>query len=95
MGDITKLRCGDLEPVDIVVAGFPCQGHSIAGARGGLEDARSGLFFELIRVVKEMRDYDILHRGRTAQTARPRYLLLENVIYALKCIRHIMNCKHL
>lgn len=54
VGDITKLKGADLPPVDIVCGGSPCQDLSVAsGARDGLQGARSGLFYEMIRVIKE------------------------------------------
>lgn len=90
VGDITKLNGADLPPVDIITGGSPCQDLSVAGTRAGLAGARSGLFMEQIRIVKEMRDADE-RRGRTAHTVRPRYMCWENVNYALQRIRHIMN----
>ena len=78
VGDITKLNGADLPPVDIITGGSPCQDLSVAGARAGLAGARSGLFMEQIRIVKEMRDADE-RRGRTAHTVRPRYMCWENV----------------
>ena len=53
VGDITKLNGADLPPVDIITGGSPCQDLSVAGARAGLAGARSGLFMEQIRIVKE------------------------------------------
>lgn len=90
VGDITKLNGAELPPVDIITGGSPCQDLSVAGARAGLAGERSGLFMEQIRVVKEMRDADE-PRGRTAHAIRPRYMCWENVPYALKCIRNVMN----
>ena len=78
VGDVTKLDGAKLPPVDIVCGGSPCQDLSIAGTRNGLAGARSGLFMEQIRIVKEMRAADVL-RGRTAGAIRPRYLAWENV----------------
>ena len=78
VGDITKLNGADLPPVDIITGGSPCQDLSVAGARAGLAGARSGLFMEQIRIVKEMRDADE-RRGRTAHAVRPRYMCWENV----------------
>jgi len=78
VGDITKLNGALLPPVDIVCGGSPCQDLSVAGARAGLAGARSGLFMEQVRIVKEMRIHDELG-GRTAHLIRPRYLLWENV----------------
>ena len=78
VGDITKLNGAELPPVDIVCGGSPCQDLSVAGARAGLAGARSGLFMEQIRIVKEMRNAD-LQRGRAAHLIRPRILVWENV----------------
>ncbi len=69
-------------------------GLSVAGARAGLAGARSGLFMEQTRIVKEMRNADKL-RGRTNQFIRPRYMVWENVPYAEKCIMDVMSCKQL
>ena len=63
-GDITKLKGSELFPVDIICGGSPCQDLSVAGARAGLAGARSGLFMEQIRVIKEMRQAE-KERGRT------------------------------
>ena len=63
-GDITKVKAEDIPDHDLLVGGFPCQAFSIAGKRGGFEDTRGTLFFEIARI---------------AQEKRPRYLLLENV----------------
>ena len=78
MGDITKLNGAYLPPVDMICGGSPCQDLSVAGARAGLVGARSGLFMEQVRLVKEMRNADKL-RGRTALYVRPRYMAWENV----------------
>lgn len=51
LGDFTKLPAKEFRGVvDIVIAGFPCQDLSVAGRRAGLDGARSGLFFEVVRV---------------------------------------------
>ena len=79
VGDITKLKGAELPPVDVICGGFPCQDLSVAqGVRDGLRGARSGLFFEMIRVIKEMRDAD-RNIGRTGQLVRPRWVIAENV----------------
>ena len=54
-GDITKINGREIEPVDIIAGGSPCQSLSVAGNREGLKGV-SGLFMEQIRVIKEMRD---------------------------------------
>jgi DNA (cytosine-5)-methyltransferase 1 len=63
-GDITKLDATELERVDVIVGGFPCQDVSVAGKRAGLAGARSGLWSEYIRIVRAL---------------RPRYVVVENV----------------
>ena len=77
-GDICALRGANLEPVDCIIGGSPCQGLSQAGKRKGLNDERSGLFMEQIRIIKEMREEDI-RRGRAGQSVRPRIAVWENV----------------
>src|SRR4051812_29928105 len=62
--DITTLRGADVEPVDVLCGGFPCQDLSLAGGGAGLAGARSGLWSEYARLVGEL---------------RPRYVLVENV----------------
>ena len=78
VGDITKLDGATLPPVDIICGGSPCQDLSVAGKRAGLEGARSGLFMDQVRIVKEMRYADEL-RGLPVGSRRPRFLVWENV----------------
>ena len=54
--DIQDVNGAELTPVDCIVFGSPCQDLSVAGKGGGLEGSRSGLFYEAIRVIKEMRN---------------------------------------
>ena len=70
-GDISKMDGAKIEPVDIITFGSPCQDMSIAGRREGLDGERSGLFYEAIRIIKEM-------RGAT-DGKYPRYAVWENV----------------
>lgn len=77
-GDITKMIGSELEPVWCITGGSPCQDLSIAGKRAGLAGARSGLYMEQIRIVKEMREHD-RSIGRTSELVRPRYMVWENV----------------
>ena len=72
-GDVSKLNGADLEPVDIITFGSPCQDMSVAGKRAGLDGARSGLFFQAVRIIKEMR----------AKYQKPRFIVWENVRGAL------------
>lgn len=82
LGDITKLDGAAIEPVWCVTGGSPCQDLSIAGKRAGLAGARSGLFMEQIRVIKEMRKHD-KQLGWAGELIRPRYMVWENVPGAL------------
>ena len=70
-GDIRTLKGDELEPVDILTMGSPCQDISIAGRREGLAGSRSGLFYEGIRIAEEMR--------RATHESKPRYIVWENV----------------
>lgn len=72
-GDVSKISGADLEPVDVITFGSPCQDMSIAGKRAGLDGARSGLFFQAVRIIKEMR----------AKYQKPRFIVWENVRGAL------------
>lgn len=79
LGDVSKVKGGEIEPVDIITFGSPCQDMSIAGKRTGLKHAdigdeettRSGLFLEAIRIIKEMRE--------ATNGGYPRYAVWENV----------------
>ena len=70
-GDISVLNGAELPPVDIITFGSPCQDMSVAGKRSGLDGSRSSLFYEAIRIIKEM-------RGAT-DGKYPRYIVWENV----------------
>jgi len=63
-GDIKKINAADVPEHDILCGGFPCQDVSIAGKRAGLCGERSGLFFEIVRILREK---------------QPKLVLLENV----------------
>ena len=78
LGDITKINGAEIEIVDVITGGSPCQDLSIAGKRTGLAGARSGLFMEQTRIVKEMREHD-RESGRTGDMVRPRFMVWENV----------------
>ena len=78
LGDITKINGAEIEIVDVITGGSPCQDLSISGKRAGLAGARSGLFMEQVRIVKEMREHDRAN-GRTGDMVRPRFMVWENV----------------
>ena len=65
-GDIQKINGKDLKPVDVLCGGFPCQAFSIAGYQKGFDDERGNMFFEIVRLVNELKK-------------RPKVLFLENV----------------
>jgi DNA (cytosine-5)-methyltransferase 1 len=79
LGDISKINGAEIEPVDIITFGSPCQDLSVAGKRAGLkheangdeETTRSGLFMEAVRIIKEMRE--------ATNGNYPRFALWENV----------------
>ena len=79
LGDISKINGAEIEPVDIITFGSPCQDLSVAGKRAGLkheangdeETTRSGLFMEAVRIIKEMR--------KATNGKYPRFALWENV----------------
>ena len=64
LGDVIKVKATDLEPIDLLMGGSPCQGFSFAGKQLNFDDPRSALFFEFVRLLKE---------------CKPKYFLLENV----------------
>lgn len=70
-GDISTIDGSELEPVDIISFGSPCQNLSVAGKREGLDGDRSSLFYEAIRIIKEMRE--------ATNGKYPRYIVWENV----------------
>ena len=77
-GDITKINGHNVPIVDCIIGGSPCQGLSVAGLGKGLDDERSGLFIEQVRIAKEMREEDV-RNGRSGVDVRPRYMVWENV----------------
>eukprot|EP01047_Picozoa_sp_COSAG01_P022978 COSAG01_NODE_1383_length_10520_cov_83.640342_11_plen_451_part_00 len=64
IGDVCNLKAEDYQDIDLILAGSPCQGFSFAGKQLAFDDPRSALFFEFIRLLKEI---------------KPKYFLLENV----------------
>ena len=78
-GDVSKINGGEIEPVDVITFGSPCQDMSVAGKREGMKHAeqgdeettRSGLFYEAVRIIKEMR--------KATNGEYPKYAVWENV----------------
>ena len=72
LGSVTDVKGAEVEPVDIITFGSPCQDLSVAGKQLGIHDGeRSNLFFEAVRIIKEM-------RYATADEY-PRFAVWENV----------------
>lgn len=71
LGDVTKISGREIEPVDVITFGSPCQDMSVAGKQDGLSGERSSLFFEAIRIIREMRDH--------TDGQYPRFAVWENV----------------
>ena len=78
-GDVRNVDGRFLPPVDCIIFGSPCQDLSQAGKRAGIDGWRSGLFFEAIRIIKEMRD--------ATNGTFPRWAIWENVAGALNSNR--------
>lgn len=74
-GDVSRIDGGKVEPVDVITFGSPCQDLSVCGRQKGLDGERSGLFFQAVRIIKEM-------RGAT-NGKFPRYAIWENVLGSL------------
>ena len=70
-GNISAMDGGRIEPVDIITFGSPCQDMSVAGRRDGLDGSRSSLFYEAVRIIKEMR--------YATDGKYPRWICWENV----------------
>ena len=71
LGDIHSVSGAEIEPVDIITFGSPCTDMSVAGKRAGLEGKQSVLFYEAIRIIREMRN--------TTHGKYPRFIVWENV----------------
>ena len=70
-GNISAMNGAEVEPVDIITFGSPCQDMSVAGKRAGLDGSRSNLFYEAVRIIKEMRC--------ATDGKYPKYVVWENV----------------
>lgn len=79
LGDITKISGFNAPVVDCVIGGSPCQDLSVAGKCAGLGGERSKLFYEQIRIIKEMREKDVRNNCKSGVAVRPRYMVWENV----------------
>ena len=66
LGDVTSIKSANLPKIDLLIGGSPCQGFSFAGKQLAFDDPRSQLFFEFVRLLKEL---------------KPKYFLLEAIQY--------------
>ena len=71
LGDINGIHGDEIEPVDIITFGSPCTDMSVAGKRAGLGGKQSSLFYEAVRIIKEMRC--------ATDGKYPRFIVWENV----------------
>ena len=79
LGSVTEIKGDQVEIPDVITFGSPCQDLSVAGKQKGIhEGERSSLFFEAIRIIKEMRAHDRAD-GRADEHVRPRFAVWENV----------------
>ena len=76
--DVKEVNAGNVDPIDLLAGGFPCQDLSVAGKREGIEGSRSSLWFEFSRLIGEL---------------RPRYVLIENVsgLLVYSAIRRVIG----
>lgn len=58
LGSVSDVKAADLPPVDLLIGGSPCQGFSIAGKQMNFNDPRSALFFEYVRILNEIQEYN-------------------------------------
>jgi site-specific DNA-cytosine methylase len=79
-GDITKIKAKTLPDFDIFCGGWPCQDHSIAGKRTGLRGARSGMFFEIIRLLREKQPLIVFLENVKGLLSSKRIISIEDVI---------------
>jgi DNA-cytosine methyltransferase len=77
LGDVVNIKSENLPKIDLIIGGSPCQGFSQAGKKLNFKDPRSKLFFEFVRLLKEI---------------NPRYFLLENVKLNKNSREIITNC---
>lgn len=71
VGDVTGVNGADVDAVDVITFGSPCQDLSVAGKQAGLAGERSGLFFHAVRIIDQIR--------KATHGVFPRYAIWENV----------------
>jgi DNA (cytosine-5)-methyltransferase 1 len=99
LGNIKEIKGATLPDFELLVGGFPCQAFSIAGRRGGFDDTRGTLFFEIARILEEKQPRFVLLENvkgllshRSGQTFRTILLALDEIGY--DCEWEVLNSKH-
>lgn len=102
--DITSVTDGDLrflrgKGIDVICGGFPCQAFSVAGKRGGFEDSRGTLFFEMARIAKEKQPKVVLAENVKGLVSHDKGKTLDTIVKTLNDIGYrvdfnILNSKY-
>src|SRR5699024_10282436 len=98
-GDITKIEAKHVPDHDVLVGGFPCQAFSVAGKRGGFEDARGTLFFHMARIAKEKQPKVIVAENVKGLVGHDKGKTLDTIVKTLNEIGYrvdfeVLNSKY-
>src|SRR5699024_1293611 len=98
-GDITKIEAKHVPDHDVLVGGFPCQAFSVAGKRGGFEDARGTLFFHMARIAKEKQPKVIVAENVKGLVGHDKGKTLDTIVKTLNQIGYrvdfeVLNSKY-
>src|SRR5699024_4052748 len=98
-GDVTEIDAKDVPNHDLLVGGFPCQSFSVAGNRGGFEDARGTLFFEVARIADEKKPKAILTENVKGLVGHDKGKTLDTIVKTLNDIGYrvdfeVLNSKY-
>src|SRR5699024_4392159 len=98
-GDITEIDAKDVPDHDVLVGGFPCQAFSVAGKRGGFEDARGTLFFHMARIAKEKQPKVIVAENVKGLVRHDKGKTLDTIVKTLNQIGYrvdfeVLNSKY-
>lgn len=91
LGDITKINIQELPDFDLLVGGFPCQSFSVAGKRGGFQDTRGTLFFNIAEIIKEKRPKNIVLENVKGLLYHDKGNTLEIILSTLQEIGYLSN----
>src|SRR5699024_9930721 len=98
-GDVMEIDAKDVPDHDLLVGGFPCQSFSVAGNRGGFEDARGTLFFEVARIADEKKPKAILAENVKGLVGHDKGKTLDTIVKTLNDIGYrvdfeVLNSKY-